>query len=132
MADKLSISTSTLRAERRHFLSRSLLAIGALALGAGCSSSPSTPAEASAKKRELDAGADAALTRLYAQIRGSRELVQRSQGVLVFPSVLAGGIGIGGQYGEGVLRSGGRTVGYYQTTSGSLGATLGAQSKAVF
>jgi lipid-binding SYLF domain-containing protein len=117
--------------ERRHFLSGSTVALGVLAIGAGCSSSPPTAAEASAKKREIDAGADATLTRLYGQTRGSRELAQKARGVLVFPSVLSAGVGIGGEYGEGALRSGGRTVGYYKTTTGLLGATLGAQSKSV-
>jgi lipid-binding SYLF domain-containing protein len=126
-----ALRSRSLGMERRHFLAGSFVALGVLALGAGCSSSPPTAAEATGKKREIDAGADAALTRLYGQTRGSRELVQKAQGVLVFPSVLSAGIGIGGEYGEGVLRSGGRTIGYYKTTTGSLGATLGAQSKAV-
>jgi lipid-binding SYLF domain-containing protein len=57
--------------------------------------------------------------------------VAKSTAVLVFPSVIKAGIGIGGEYGEGALRSGGRTVGYYKTTTGSLGLQLGAQSKSV-
>jgi lipid-binding SYLF domain-containing protein len=100
----------------------------------GCettTSKPSTPAEATAKRREIDTGVDAALTRLYRETPGSRELLQKAQGVLVFPNVLAAGAGIGGEYGEGVLRSGGQTVGYYQLTSGSIGLQLGAQSKAI-
>ena len=71
------------------------------------------------------------MTRLYAQTPGSRELVEKARGVLVFPSVISAGVGIGGEYGEGELRSAGRTVGYYKTETGSLGATLGAQTKAV-
>lgn len=51
--------------------------------------------------------------------------------VLVFPSVLAAGFGVGGQYGEGSLRVGGRTVGYYSTATGSVGLQIGAQSKAI-
>ena len=33
-----------------------------------------------------------------------------------------------GQYGEGCLRVGGKTVGYYNTTAGSYGLQAGAQS----
>jgi lipid-binding SYLF domain-containing protein len=117
--------------ERRHFFTGSAAMVGLLALGAGCSSPPQTPAENEAKKRQINAGADDTLTRLYAQTPGSRELVQKARGVLVFPSVVSAGVGIGGQYGEGELRSGGRTVGYYQTQAGSLGATLGVQTKSV-
>jgi lipid-binding SYLF domain-containing protein len=98
---------------------------------AGCSSEPQTPAESAAKKREIDAGVDDALARLYAQSPDSRALVQKARGVLVFPSVVSAGVGIGGEYGEGALRSGGRTVGYYKTQTGSLGATLGVQTKSV-
>jgi lipid-binding SYLF domain-containing protein len=109
---------------------------GTLSLGAatGCQTTTSksrTPAEATAKRREIDTGADATLTRLYRETPGSRELLQKSQGVLVFPNVLAAGAGIGGEYGEGALRSGGRTVDYYQLTTGSIGLQLGAQSKAL-
>jgi lipid-binding SYLF domain-containing protein len=100
----------------------------------GCqtsSGSSKTPAEASAKRREIDAAVDATLRRLYTAAPGSEELLQKAQGVLVFPNVLAAGAGIGGEYGEGALRSHGRAVDYYKMTSGSLGLQLGAQSKAV-
>lgn len=117
--------------ERRHFLTGSTATLGLLALAAGCSSPPQTAAESTAKKHEIDAGVDDTLTRLYARSPGTRELVQKARGVLVFPSVVSAGIGVGGDYGEGELRSAGRIVGYYQTTAGSLGATLGVETKAV-
>ena len=101
------------------------------ALLAGCATGPGDKADATAKKRSLDADADAALTRLYTAADGSKELVQKSYGALVFPSVLAGGLVVGAEYGEGVLRTKGRTVGYYKLTSGSVGLQAGAQSKAI-
>ena len=58
-------------------------------------------------------------------------LVAKSRGVLVFPSVLQVGFIVGGQYGEGALRVGGSSVGYYSTVSGSFGLQAGAQSKAI-
>jgi lipid-binding SYLF domain-containing protein len=51
--------------------------------------------------------------------------------VLVFPSVIAAGFWVGGQYGEGALRMDGRTTGYYSTLAGSFGLQIGAQSKAL-
>ncbi|AFJ89227.1 putative lipoprotein [Burkholderia sp. KJ006] len=51
--------------------------------------------------------------------------------MLVFPSVIAAGLFVGGQYGEGSLRVAGSTVGYYSTTTGSIGLQIGAQSKAI-
>jgi hypothetical protein len=118
---------------RRKFLIGSGATLG-LAAVTSCettSGAPSTPAEATAKRREIDAGVDATLARLYNETPGSQELLQKAKGVLVFPKVLAAGVGIGGEYGEGALRSGGRTIDYYKTTTGSLGFQLGAQSKAI-
>jgi lipid-binding SYLF domain-containing protein len=64
-------------------------------------------------------------------VNGSRELVAKARGVLVFPSVLQAGFIVGAQYGKGALRVGGSSVGYYSTTSGSFGLQAGAQSKAL-
>ena len=49
----------------------------------------------------------------------------------MFPRVLSAGTVVGGEYGEGALRSRGQTVGYYSTASASVGLTAGGQSKAV-
>ncbi|WP_041494447.1 BPSL1445 family SYLF domain-containing lipoprotein [Burkholderia sp. KJ006] len=83
------------------------------------------------KRHTIDAGVDSTLARLYTSAKGSRELVGKARGVLVFPSVIAAGFWIGGQYGEGSLRVAGSTVGYYSTTTGSIGLQIGAQSKAI-
>ncbi|CAB3658588.1 BPSL1445 family SYLF domain-containing lipoprotein [Trinickia soli] len=111
--------------------------VGTLAL-AGCTTTTnsgnpvgSTPGSNVSKRQEINAGVDATLSRLYAQVPGSHELVQKAHGVLVFPKVLQAGFVVGGQYGEGALRVGGQTVGYYNTVSGSFGFQAGAQSKAV-
>lgn len=75
---------------------------------------------------------DSVLSRLYTTANGSRELVGRAKGVLVFPSVLNAGFVVGGQYGEGVLRTGGgRPLGYYNIASASVGFQAGAQSRAL-
>ncbi|MNT18740.1 hypothetical protein D3C72_1539570 [compost metagenome] len=49
----------------------------------------------------------------------------------MFPRVISAGLVVGGEYGEGALRSKGATVGYYSTTQASVGLTAGGQSKAV-
>lgn len=121
--------------QRRNFVLKvaTAVAVGSLAL-AGCTMTPAsheTGATDMAKRHSIDANVDATLTRLYATVGGSRELVGKARGVLVFPSVLQAGLIVGGQYGEGSLRVGGSTVGYYSTVSGSLGLTAGAQSKAI-
>jgi lipid-binding SYLF domain-containing protein len=44
---------------------------------------------------------------------------------------LKAGIGVGGEYGEGALRIGGKTVDYYNTAAASIGFQLGAQKKTI-
>ncbi|MDN7672383.1 YSC84-related protein [Burkholderia oklahomensis] len=107
--------------------------LGSLAL-AGCTTTPDQPATASsnASTREaIDARVNATLSRLYSTVPGSRELVSKSRGMLVFPNVLQAGFIVGGQSGNGALRVGGATVGYYNTSSLSVGLQAGAQSKAL-
>jgi lipid-binding SYLF domain-containing protein len=84
-----------------------------------------------AKRHEIDTKVHATLSRLYETVKGSKELVGKANGVLVFPSVLKVGFIAGGEYGEGALHVGGKTSGYYSTVSGSFGLQAGAQSKAV-
>jgi lipid-binding SYLF domain-containing protein len=109
------------------------VAIGATGLlGAGCTTTkPDAPEDRAARRREINAGADATLTRLYATARGSKELADRAQGILIFPRVLSGGLVVGGEYGDGMLRSAGRTTGYYRVVGGSFGWQIGAQSQAI-
>jgi lipid-binding SYLF domain-containing protein len=45
--------------------------------------------------------------------------------VLVFPRITKGGVGVGGQFGEGALRIDGKNVDYYSIASASVGVTLG-------
>jgi lipid-binding SYLF domain-containing protein len=109
----------------------SILAIG-LAMS-GCTMTGTSDASSAQmdKRHSIDAGVDSTLGRLYNVANGSRELVGKARGVLVFPSVIDAGFVVGGQYGEGSLRVGGHTVGYYSTATGSIGWQIGAQSKAI-
>ena len=118
---------------KRKFLTQSVLLLGAATLVlAGCSTTPmSSQGTNTSKRQEIDANVNTTLSKLSSTIPGSRELVSKARGVLVFPSVLAAGLGIGGEYGEGALRVNGRNVDYYSTASASFGLQIGAQSKAV-
>ena len=118
--------------KKRTFLTHSALWLASSALLlSGCTTTPMTGAGSTDKHGEIDTSATAALSRLSSTIPGSRELLSKARGVLIFPSVLAAGLGIGGEYGEGVLRVGGRSVDYYSTASASFGLQIGAQSKAI-
>ena len=78
---------------------------------------------------ELDAEVRRAVQDLYATVPGAEALAREAAGMLVFPGVFAGGVVVGGEYGEGALLVGGAVVDYYNTASASLGITLGAQVK---
>lgn len=82
-----------------------------------------------ASKAKIDRRVDEALASFREDIHGSNELLAKARGVLVFPSVKKAGIGVGGEYGEGALRVGGRTVAYYSTAAASIGFQLGAQAR---
>ena len=107
--------------------------LGSLAL-AGCtttSGKPDSAAASASKRQSIDASVNATLSRLYSTVPGSRDLVSKARGVLVFPNVLQAGFIVGAQSGNGALRVGGSTVGYYNTSSLSVGLQAGAQSKAI-
>jgi lipid-binding SYLF domain-containing protein len=85
----------------------------------------------SASAREIDIRVDAALEKFNREVSGGKEFFKQANGVLVFPNVIKAGFGIGGEYGEGALRIGGKTVDYYNTASASIGFQLGAQAKTI-
>ncbi len=84
-----------------------------------------------ASAREIDIKVDDAIQQFYKEVGGARRFVNGSVGMLVFPSVIKAGFGIGGEYGEGALRVKGKTQGYYSTAAASIGFQAGAQSKTV-
>jgi lipid-binding SYLF domain-containing protein len=84
-----------------------------------------------ASAQEIDIKADATLERFYKEVGGGKEFAESAKGLLIFPSVLKAGIGVGGEYGEGVLRIGGKSAAYYSTAAASIGFQLGAQSKSI-
>jgi lipid-binding SYLF domain-containing protein len=102
-----------------------------IGLGAGLALLAGRAPSAAATAGEINSGVNATLDRLYRQIPGTNALAARAAGVLVFPTVIKAGIGVGGEYGEGAMRVAGRTVAYYNTISGSVGFQLGAQAKSV-
>jgi lipid-binding SYLF domain-containing protein len=87
-----------------------------------------TQAAWAASKSEIDRNATQALTTLYQTTPGAEALADKSKGILIFPSIVKGGLIVGGQYGDGALRKGGKTVAYFRTISGSVGLQAGAQS----
>lgn len=84
-----------------------------------------------ASRAEIDAQVREALARLKEHSNAGAELAARAAGVLVFPKVTKGGLVVGAEYGEGALRIGGATTGYYRLASASVGFQAGVQQKTV-
>lgn len=107
------------------------LAAGSLAMVGCTTTKPQTQSAPRADSTTVNTRANAALERLYQTAPGSKEMVARSKGVLIFPSVIGGSFVIGVEHGRGVLRVGGQNKGFYSTTGASVGWQAGGQSKAV-
>jgi lipid-binding SYLF domain-containing protein len=106
--------------------------VGLLILAVAATTGPvGAPPAAAASAYEIDADVNATLDRFYRNVNGAGELLARASGVLVFPTVVKAGMGFGGEYGEGALRIRGRTAGYYNTISASVGFQLGVQARSV-
>ena len=76
---------------------------------------------------EIEAEVRATLDEFFRKVGFSRALANRAVAILVFPTVVKAGFGIGGEYGEGALQIRGQTAGYHNIISGSIGFQLGAQ-----
>ena len=77
---------------------------------------------------QIDGKVDLALEALYQKSPAAKKQAESAKGILVFPNIIKAGLMIGGQYGVGALRVGGKTVGYYNVVEGSFGLQAGAQT----
>ena len=100
-------------------------------LSSACTVSGGQQGDPAARAAAMDADIDRALSQLAQQTSGSEQLVSSAKGVLVFPSVLSAGLGIGGSHGLGGLRKDGKTVRHYRMTAASVGLLAGARTKTV-
>lgn len=86
------------------------------------------PGAAHAKsEKEIDASVNAALARFKKDVKGADDYLKGAKGVLVMPDVKKVGLVIAAQWGEGALRVGNKSVGYYKMDTGSLGFQGGYQ-----
>ncbi|MFQ5644380.1 MAG: YSC84-related protein [Thiogranum sp.] len=92
---------------------------------AGCLGFSASVAAASAG--EIDIRVDGALEEFKKEVTGGAEFLNRAKAYLVFPDVIKAGLGLGGEYGEGALRVGGKSEQYYNIASASFGFQIGAQ-----
>lgn len=80
-----------------------------------------------ASRAAIDREVSAALKQLYATNPAAKELGAKAKAILVFPSVWKAGFIVGAQGGNGALRKGGKTVGYYNVAAASYGLQAGAE-----
>ncbi len=80
-----------------------------------------------ASSHTISQQADQALRALYAAHPKARELAKAAKAILVFPKIIKAGLIVGGQGGDGVLRAGSRTLGYYNISAASFGLQAGVQ-----
>jgi lipid-binding SYLF domain-containing protein len=104
---------------------RTSLALAAIALGLSIFN-PTMLFAASASQINRDV--DQSLRALYANVPGAKALANKAVAVLVFPNIVKGGFIIAGQYGDGALRRGGKTVAYYRSLAVSYGFQAGIQA----
>ena len=118
----------------RSVKTRMRLAIAAIALGVAVPAmtlvlNVLTPGVAlGATKSEINRSASQALTTLYRNYPRAKALGDKAVGVLIFPSIVKGGFIIAGQFGDGALRKGGKTVAYYRSLAASYGFQAGVQA----
>jgi lipid-binding SYLF domain-containing protein len=85
-------------------------------------------AHAAATAKAIDRDAGEALDQLYERNPVAKDIAKKARGILIFPNIVKAGLILGGSYGEGVLKQGGKTVAYYNSVSASYGLQAGAQS----
>jgi lipid-binding SYLF domain-containing protein len=76
---------------------------------------------------EINADANRTLKRFYREVNGAKELTSSAKALLVMSGVGKAGFIVGGTYGQGVLRIGGKSKGYYNLIGGSYGFTIGVE-----
>lgn len=76
---------------------------------------------------QINADTNKTLNRFYKHVKGAKELTSSAKALLVMSGVTKAGFFVGGEYGQGELRVGGKTDGYYNLVAGSYGFTFGAQ-----
>jgi len=76
---------------------------------------------------EIDADANRTLQRFHKEVNGAKELTSSAKALLIMSGVTKAGFVVAGSYGQGALRIGEKTTGYYNLVSGSYGFTIGAE-----
>ncbi len=101
---------------------------GLLALALATTPPMITRPALAASAAEINRDANAVLAKLYQSKPDAKKLAAQAKAILIFPTIYKAGFMFGAQYGEGVLRRGNKSVGYYNTVAASYGWQAGAQA----
>lgn len=90
----------------------------------GCSTAPPTE-EA---KQSLNDEAPVALNEMKRADPSLQDFLNKGYGYAIFPTIGAGGAGIGGAYGRGEVYEQGKKIGYADLSQGTIGLELGGRT----
>ena len=107
----------------RNLLPLLALIVTCAGLGVGCETAPKGEVD----KENLHDEVVAMLNRFKREDPGMQDLLNRSAGYALFPSVGKGGFIVGAAYGRGEVFQQGQSVGWADISQGSVGAQVGAQ-----
>ena len=125
---KTGVAKSVLNSRRRQNMFQYLRLVGPVGLYGLLALTLLRPLPAlAASAAEIDREVDTAVQTLYNNVPVVPTLVAQARGILIFPKIVKGGFLVGGEYGEGALRLGGQTVGYYNIAAASYGLQAGLQ-----
>lgn len=77
--------------------------------------------------KEIDVSVNVALQTFIKDVKGAEDYLKAAQGTLVMADVKKVGLVVGGQWGEGALRVGTKSIQYYKMSVGSVGFQAGYQ-----
>jgi lipid-binding SYLF domain-containing protein len=104
------------------------LVVGLLAVALAATSSMNARPALATSAADINRDANTVLAKLYEKHPDAKKLAAKAKAILVFPTIYKAGFMFGAQYGEGVLRRGNKSVGYYNTLAASYGWQAGAQA----
>ncbi|MDE0113736.1 MAG: twin-arginine translocation pathway signal, partial [Albidovulum sp.] len=106
---------------------RAFLAGTAACGGPGLAIAQSSSTVPSVRFRRIENQVKSALGFMTQRVPGTRDLLDRANGVLIMPLITKAGFTFGGAYGEGALQIRGVTVDYYSSLQATFGLQFGIQ-----
>jgi lipid-binding SYLF domain-containing protein len=81
-----------------------------------------------ANAAELTSASQRAMDRFIGHNEHNRKLIDDATATLTFPEIVKGGLIVGGEFGDGVLRKGETVAGFYRLVAASVGLQIGGQT----